>query len=82
MKCQYCSLLKKLVNIYNIKLFVKKNNVLVVDLVMVIEARPLRMITEIHFFKKFYFIFKLYIIVLVLPSIKINPPQVYMCSPS
>ena len=30
----------------------------------------------------FYFIFKLYIIVLVLPNIKINPPQVYMCSPS
>ena len=30
----------------------------------------------------FYFIFKLYIIVLVLPNIKINPPQVYMSSPS
>ena len=30
----------------------------------------------------FYFIFKLYIIVLVLPNIKINLPQVYMCSPS
>ena len=32
----------------------------------------------------FYFIlfFKLYIIVLVLPNIKMNPPQVYMCSPS
>ena len=29
----------------------------------------------------FYFIFKLYIIVLVLPNIKMNPPQVYMCSP-
>ena len=28
------------------------------------------------------FIFKLYIIVLVLPNIKMNPPQVYMCSPS
>ena len=26
------------------------------------------------------FIFKLYIIVLVLPNIKMNPPQVYMCS--
>ena len=33
------------------------------------------------FFFKFYFIFKLYIIVLVLPNIKMNPPQVYMCSP-
>ena len=36
----------------------------------------------ITFFFKFYFIFKLYIIVLVLPNIKMNPPQVYMCSPS
>jgi len=34
------------------------------------------------FFFKFYFIFKLYIIVLVLPNIKMNPPQVYTCSPS
>ena len=31
-------------------------------------------------FFKFYFIFKLYIIVLVLPNIKMNQPQVYMCS--
>ena len=30
----------------------------------------------------FFFFFKLYIIVLVLPNIKMNPPQVYMCSPS
>ena len=30
----------------------------------------------------FNFIFKLYIIVLVLPNIKMNPPQVYMRSPS
>ena len=30
----------------------------------------------------FYFIFKLHTIVLVLPNIKTNPPQVYMCSPS
>ena len=29
-----------------------------------------------------YFIFKLYNIVLVLPYIEMNPPQVYMCSPS
>ena len=34
------------------------------------------------YFFKFYFIFKLYIIVLVLPNIKMNPPQVYMYSPS
>ena len=31
------------------------------------------------FLFKFYFIFKLYIIVLVLPNIKMNLPQVYMC---
>ena len=36
----------------------------------------------LFYFFKFYFIFKLYIIVLVLPNIKMNPPQVYMCSPS
>ena len=29
-----------------------------------------------------FFIFKLYNIVLVLPNIEMNPPQVYMCSPS
>ena len=28
-----------------------------------------------------YFIFKLYNIVLVLPNIEMNPPQVYLCSP-
>ena len=33
-------------------------------------------------FFKFYFIFKLYHIVLVLPNIEMNPPQVYPCSPS
>ena len=35
-----------------------------------------------YYFFKFYFTFKLYTIVLVLPSIKMNLPQVYMCSPS
>ena len=40
-----------------------------------------KLLLFIYFFK-FYFIFKLYIIVLVLPNIKMNPPQVYMCSPS
>ena len=35
-----------------------------------------------YFFFKFYFIFKLNITVLDLPNIKMNPPQVYMCSPS
>ena len=37
---------------------------------------------QTHIFFKFYFIFKLYIILLFLPSIKMNPPQVYTCSPS
>ena len=36
---------------------------------------------SISFFK-FYFIFKLYNIALVLPNIEMNPPQVYMCSAS
>ena len=35
----------------------------------------------LFYFFKFYFIFKLYNIVLVLPNIKMNLPQVYMCSP-
>ena len=39
-------------------------------------------IVSFFFFPEFYFIFKLYNIVLVLPNIKMNPPQVYMCSPS
>ena len=34
------------------------------------------------FFFKFYFILKFYNIVLVLPNIEMNPPQVYLCSPS
>jgi len=34
------------------------------------------------FYLFIYFIFKLYIIVLVLPNNKMNPSQVYMCSPS
>ena len=33
---------------------------------------------QVFLFFLFYFIFKLYIIVLVLPNIKMNPPQVYM----
>ena len=36
----------------------------------------------LSFFFKFYFIFKLYNIVLVLPNIEMNPPQVYLNSPS
>ena len=33
--------------------------------------------TTVSFFLKFYFIFKLYNIVLILPNIKMNPPQAY-----
>ena len=36
----------------------------------------------VYLFFKFYFIFWLYNIVLVLPYIEMNLPQVYMCSPS
>ena len=35
----------------------------------------------IYLFFKFYFIFKLYIIVLVLPNIKMNLPQLYIYLP-
>ena len=37
---------------------------------------------HLDFIYLFIFIFKLYNIVLVLPNIKMNLPQVYMCSPS
>ena len=43
------------------------------------RSRPMTLFFFLLFFN---FIFKLYIIVLVLPNIKMNPPQVYMCSPS
>ena len=36
------------------------------------------MVTHFSILFLFYFIFKLYIIVLVLPNIKMNPPQVYI----
>ena len=44
----------------------------------------LNMIKQVSLFLSFFFffIFKLYNIVLVLPNIEMNPPQVYMCSPS
>ena len=40
------------------------------------------LLMNLLYFFKFYFIFKLYNIVLVLPNIEMNPPQVYTCSPS
>ena len=36
----------------------------------------------LSFISFFFFFFKLYNIVLVLPNIEMNPPRVYMCSPS
>ena len=40
---------------------------------------PYKIFFFFSFFLKFYFIFKLYNIVLVLPNIEMNPPQVYTC---
>ena len=48
----------------------------------IMEIFPMKIIIFVVVVLQFYFIFKLYIIVLVLPNIKMNPPQVYMCSPS
>ena len=46
------------------------------------DIKVLFLFVCLFLFFKFYFIFKLYITVLVLPNIKMNPPQVYMCFPS
>ena len=51
-----------------------------------IDSLPLTLFLNSDFlfstlFFSFYFIFKLYNIVLVLPYINMNPPQVYTCSP-
>ena len=51
-------------------------------LVICVFLRIYLCLLDYPIFLKFYFIFKLYIIVLVLPNIKMNPSQVYMCSPS
>ena len=43
------------------------------------EIKPINPKGNQHWiFFLFYFIFKIYIIILVLPNIKMNPPQVYM----
>ena len=55
---------------------------IIVDPVAEIILGTKKVMSVCCFFFKFYFIFKLYIIVLVLPNIKMNPPQAYMCSPS
>ena len=46
------------------------------------DGRLLSLFFFLIYFFNFILFFKLYIIVLVLPNIKMNPPQVYMCSPS
>ena len=43
-------------------------------------CRPVCLLKVLSFFFFLNFIFKLYIIVLVLPNIKMNPPQVYIHS--
>ena len=48
---------------------------------IIIKLKIKRNYVFLFFFFKIYFILKFYIIVLVLPNIKMNPPQVYMCSP-
>ena len=45
-----------------------------------VKVKSLSRVRLFFFFFKFYFIFKLYINVLDLPNIKMNPPQVYLCS--
>ena len=45
-------------------------------------SKAVKLFLSFFFQPQFHFIFKLYKIVLVLPNIKMNPPQVYMCSPS
>ena len=47
-----------------------------------IDAFELWCWRRLFFFFNFILFLKLYNIVLVLPNIEMNPPQVYMCSPS
>ena len=49
-------------------------------LCLLVTGWMIRNVLLFYFF--LIFIFKLYIIVLVLPNIEMNPPQVYLCSPS
>ena len=60
----------------------RKQNPLTLLVGMQISTATMENSVEIPFFFLFYFIFKLYIIALVLPNIKMNPPQAYMRSPS
>ena len=50
------------------------------SLILNFRSNIFLMVFFLSFFFKFYFIFKLYVIVLVLPNIKMNPSQVYMWS--
>ena len=59
-------------------IIVLSNSLLSFVLLLVVTS----LFTILFFIYFYFFIFKLYNIVLVLPNIKMNPPQVYMCSPS
>ena len=52
------------------------SNVILFFFFMALNSNLFYFILFLTFSKIFYFIFKLYIIVLVLPNIKMNPPQV------
>ena len=49
---------------------------------LILQSTPWEQAETERFIIKFYFIFKLYNIVLVLPNREMNPPQVYLCSAS
>jgi len=89
----HCSCYLVIVKIYSHSLFIGHLDFFQVFLIQAMTLPTLwpmsHCIQEFFFFFKkrplFFlinFIFKLYIIVLVLPNIKMNPSQVYMCSPS
>ena len=66
----------------NVAHFVHLGNVVYFNINNTLKLGVFIFLFYYFFFFKFYFIFKLYITVLDLPNIKMNPPQVYMCSPS
>jgi len=78
-----------LFKIYNGTLRLQNNGIFIchsldMECFFLYSMNSFKFITEFHLgiFLFFNFIFKLYNIVLVLPNIEMNPPQVYPCSPS
>ena len=65
-------------------IFSHSEGILFTLLIVTFVVQKLLSLIRSHLFVCLFinFIFKLYIIVLVLPNIKMNPPQVYMRSPS